>query len=77
MGSKYNVTELRALIELLAERFPAAFAVYEAHREPLRVGIYADLLATGAFNAKELGAALGYYTRSLGYQRGLARPHWA
>ena len=34
-----------AVIELLAERWPACFFVYEQHRRPLKIGIRDDILA--------------------------------
>jgi sRNA-binding protein len=33
-----------AVLELLAETFPACFSVYEVRRRPLKVGIHTDIL---------------------------------
>jgi ProP effector len=41
---------------LLAERFPRCFAIYEARRRPLKIGIHADITAPlgGAITWREL-----------------------
>lgn len=56
----------RAVIALLAERWPATFAVFEARRRPLKVGVHNDIIAAldGAVTAAELGSALRYYTHN-------------
>jgi sRNA-binding protein len=53
-----------AVIALLAERWPATFAVHEFRRKPLKVGIFGDVVAAidGAVTRAELGKALGCYT---------------
>src|SRR5262245_60157369 len=53
-----------AIIELLAARFPACFAVFEQRRPPLKIGIRNDILAVldGAVTVRELRDALRYYT---------------
>ena len=38
--------DARAAIALLAERFPKAFAVHEAKRRPLKIGIDTDIIST-------------------------------
>jgi len=50
----------KALIEKLADRFPACFAVYEKRRRPLKIGIHDDLVAAldGTVSLRELKAAL-------------------
>jgi sRNA-binding protein len=52
-----------AVPALLAERWPACFAIYEQRRRPLKVGIHRDILAAldGAVTAKGLGAAFCPY----------------
>jgi ProP effector len=66
-------TVASAAIALLAEQFPRAFFVYEARRQPLKVGIFDDLFAKvhGAVKPHELSAALRLYTQSRGYLRNL------
>ena len=57
-------------ISLLADVWPQVFAVYERRRVPLKVGIFADLLAAGFDGLEDdLKIALRRYTASLGYQR--------
>jgi ProP effector len=62
-----------AVIELLAERWPAAFAVFEQRRQPLKIGIHIDILAAldGAVTKTELKLGLGYYTNNVGYLHAL------
>ena len=40
-----DLAKARAIIELLAERWPAAFSVFERRRRPLKVGVHVDILA--------------------------------
>ena len=47
-----------------AERYPHAFAVYEARRHPLKMGIYDDI---EDFDRRELALALMIYKNSFGY----------
>ena len=63
----------RGVIELLAERWPAAFAVFEERRRPLKIGIHDDIIAAldGAVTAAEIGGALRYYTQNSSYLDGL------
>jgi ProP effector len=60
-------------ITLLAQTFPACFAVYERRRKPLKIGIHADVVAAMAdvVPSTEIAAALRYYTRAIHYQRAL------
>jgi ProP effector len=57
------------MIELLAERLPQAFAVYERRRRPLKVGIHLDILVAldGAVTEAELRHALRVYCTNIGY----------
>jgi ProP effector len=66
-------TDANDVIDLLAERFPACFARYEARRKPLKVGIKADILAAlgGAITERELSIALRIYTSNEVYRRRL------
>ncbi len=60
----------RAVLVLLAERWPACFSVYEGRRRQLKVGIHNDILAAldGTVAAKELGAALRVYVSNAVYR---------
>jgi hypothetical protein len=53
-----------AIIAILAERYPRAFAVYEARRRPLKIGIYNDI---EGFDGRDLELAMMIYTKSFGY----------
>jgi ProP effector len=70
----------KRVIEILAERFPRAFAVYEKRRVPLKLGIRADLLPllvdSRVITERELKVALNYYTRSWGYLRASVEGAW-
>jgi ProP effector len=50
-------------IGVLADLFPKCFAVFEQHRQPLKIGIHVDLLAKldGAITPKECAKALRLY----------------
>jgi hypothetical protein len=54
---------IRAVLELLAERWPSAFSIYEARRRPLKIGVHLDILAAldDAVTADELGRAACLY----------------
>jgi ProP effector len=56
-------------IALLAETYPRCFAVYQARRRPLKIGIHKDILREldGALTPDELSAALRYYTGNKHY----------
>jgi len=68
----------RAVVDLLAERFPKTFCVYQARRKPLKVGIHCDLLAAldGALTERELHLGLGWYTRNKIYRAKLLKGGW-
>jgi sRNA-binding protein len=55
------------VLPLLANKFPETFAVWEARRKPLKVGIGADIAGLGVLPPRELRHALAYYCGSLGY----------
>jgi ProP effector len=61
------------VLELLAERFPTCFAIHQARRRPLKVGIHHDILAEldGAITPQELGIALRIYTGNVVYMQRL------
>jgi sRNA-binding protein len=67
-----------AVIELLAERFPRCFAIYERRRKPLKLKIHLDILAAldGAITPIELGIALRFYTQNVGYLRAMLCGRW-
>jgi ProP effector len=55
--------DVRPIIAVLAERFPAAFFVFEQRRRPLKLGIYDDLIERlgGELSDLDLSAALRCY----------------
>ena len=56
------------VIELLAERWPHTFAIYQCRRRPLKIGIDNDIAAAaGAIATDELKAALRFYCGNIGY----------
>jgi ProP effector len=66
-----ELARIHQVIAVLAERFPRCFAVLEARRRPLKLGIDQDIrAAVPDIDATVLSAALGYYTRSIGYLDG-------
>ena len=68
----------KALIAVLAEKFPKCFAVPDTRRRPLKVGIDADLLAAlgGAIRRTELIRALAMYCSSEGYLERVLTDAW-
>ena len=65
--------EAKRVISLVAERFSAAFvADKSATHRPLKVGIHADLVATGLVTPREVRNALVVYTGRRMYQAALA-----
>ena len=64
---------VEAVIHLLAEMWPKAFAVHEARRKPLKVGIHTEIMEAlaEAITAAELSKALGCYTHNVGYLRSM------
>jgi ProP effector len=67
MSKKHART--KAVITVLAAKFPKCFAVPDTRRRPLKIGIDADLLAAlgGAIRRTELIRALAMYCSSDGY----------
>ena len=72
-SSRTREQNLEAAITLLAKLFPKAFFVFEQRRKPLKIGIRDDILAAfaGVIAPRDLSAALGYYTRNVGYLRAM------
>ena len=70
--SKAKQQERREVIVLLTERFPQCFSV-DGPRKPLKVGIYADIVAAldGAVTPEQLRRGLAAYTGVAGYLRGI------
>jgi ProP effector len=65
--------EAKRVISLLAERLPAAIvADKEKRHKPLRIGIHADMVATGLVTPRECTIALTVYCGRLMYQAALA-----
>src|SRR5215471_480771 len=63
-----------AVIKLLCDRFPQTFSHHGQRRRPLKVGIYADLMAVLGDSVRpgELKAALRAYTSTGSYLRALS-----
>ena len=63
------------MLELSAETWPKRFSIYEARRQPLKVGVHHDILAAldGAVTAAELSRALRVYTGNKVYRSRSAR----
>jgi sRNA-binding protein len=68
-----RVDAARQHIAALAELCPACFVAdkWETHR-PLKVGIKADIIATGLLTSSECRRALGLYVGRLQYQKAVA-----
>jgi ProP effector len=68
----------KAVISVLAAKFPKCFAVPDTRRQPLKVGIDADLLAAldGTIRRTELIRALAMYCSSEGYLEGVLTGAW-
>jgi len=68
----------KAVISVLAAKFPKCFAVPDTRRRPLKVGIDADLLAAlgGTIRRTELIRALAMYCSSEGYLEGVLTGAW-
>jgi len=63
-----NKSDPRIMIELLATRFPRTFFVDGSRRQPLKIGIFADLAAAElTVSSTQLRTALRVYTNSPGY----------
>jgi ProP effector len=76
MSKKYART--KAVITVLAAKFPKCFAVPDKRRRALKVGIDADLLAAlgGAIRRTELIRALAMYCSSDGYLERVLNGAW-
>jgi len=73
MTSRKRKAAVLATVSLLADRFPAAFFVFEGRRRPLKIGIAADICeAVPEINKEHLQWALARYCMSPGYLRSLA-----
>jgi ProP effector len=62
--------EIAAVLELLVEKWPAVFSIYENRRRPLKIGIHHEILAVldGAITAAELSLTLRYYVANPVYR---------
>jgi sRNA-binding protein len=71
-------TRAKALIAVLAAKFPKCFAVPDTGRRPLKVGIDADLLAalSGTIPRTDLIRALAMYCSSHGYLERVLNGAW-
>jgi ProP effector len=71
--NKQRLTAALALVGVLAERFPAAFAVNPCYRQPLKLGIHNDILAQlgETITPRDLSVALRIYVSTSKYLKAL------
>jgi len=71
MTSNAYYTNALAVIQLLAERFPATFSVLSRRCRPLKVGVHLDLAAVleGALSEIEIARGLNIYCSSWHYHK--------
>jgi ProP effector len=71
--NKQRLTAALGLIGVLAERFPAAFAVNPGYRQPLKLGIHLDILAqlSDTIAPRDLSVALRIYVSNVKYLKAL------
>jgi ProP effector len=60
---------MSAIINMLVEKFPNAFFIYEGRRKPLKLKIHHDILEVMDIDPAELSAAMRIYTSNLAYLR--------
>jgi ProP effector len=72
-ASKARYEAAIAVLQLLHERFPAAFATFGApRRAPLKIGVHADILANiSEVDPRDLGNALSLWCSAPKYLRAL------
>jgi ProP effector len=63
--------QIGEVLKLLCDRFPNCFAMFQARRRPLKIGIHHDILAVlgDEIDRKILGNALRVYVSNVGYLR--------
>jgi ProP effector len=71
--NRQRLTAALGLIGVLAERFPAAFAVNPCYRQPLKLGIHLDILAqlSDTIAPRDLSDALRIYVGNIKYLKSL------
>jgi ProP effector len=71
--NKQKLAAALDLIGVLAERFPACFAVNPSYRRPLKIGIHVDILAqlSDTIAPRDLSAALRIYVTNIKYLKAL------
>jgi ProP effector len=71
--NKQRLAAALELIGVLAERFPACFALNPSYRRPLKLGIHVDILAqlSDTIGPRELSAALRIYVSNSKYLKAL------
>lgn len=63
-----NARLVQETLAIIAERYPKCFALAEADRRPLKIGIGAEIIAANpGIQRSRIGAALAWYTRSWAY----------
>ena len=70
-SSRYG--EVRAVLELLQERWPNCFSIYEPRRKPLKIGIHEEILKAlaGVVAKDELRNALRCYVSNARYLKAI------
>ena len=71
--NKQRLAAALDLIAILAERFPACFAVNPSYRRPLKIGIHVDILAqlSDTIAPRDLSVALRIYVSNIKYLNAL------
>jgi ProP effector len=71
--NKQRLTAALELVGVLAERFPACFAVNPKYRQPLKLGIHVDILTqlSDTIAPRDLSAALRIYVSNSKYLKAL------
>ena len=71
--NKQRLAAALDLIGVLAERFPACFAVNPSYRQPLKLGIHVDILAqlSDTIAPRDLSVALRIYCSNIKYLKAL------
>jgi ProP effector len=65
-----TVIDARPIIDMLCQKFPAAFVMFEQRRKPLALGIHREILAAmPMLAAEQIGAAMRLYVANEFYCR--------
>jgi ProP effector len=72
---KLTTEDLDAAEQMLCDRFPKTFVRFQRERRPLKVGMFAELVARldGAVAPRTLHAVMRRYTSNIGYLHSIRR----